>query len=241
MADAKIWVRFTTEGAAIVGSILVAFAIDAWWDGRKVLAEEQELLHGLVEEFEENAALVDETLERSLKGRSDLQTFLSLSPEGLSSTPWPLTLASVYEPFIRTWTVAPSGGFLQATITSGKLALIRDTKLRAALARFDGLESNVSDVTWFTNELSVQAAKQLGGLEEIRDVFSHESELTADVLDRLTVSPGTVVLMLGDPELMRIGTAKLRYWDGYLFEVRALRTNIEEVLSLLAENVASLD
>ncbi|MGB5165798.1 MAG: hypothetical protein WBN61_11105 [Woeseiaceae bacterium] len=29
------WGRLAVEAAAIVGSILLAFAIDAWWHGRK--------------------------------------------------------------------------------------------------------------------------------------------------------------------------------------------------------------
>ena len=35
------------EGVAIVVSILMAFWIDAWWEGRKDQHEEQELLVGL--------------------------------------------------------------------------------------------------------------------------------------------------------------------------------------------------
>jgi hypothetical protein len=46
------WPRITTEAAAIVGSILLAFAIDAWWDERQLRAEEQEILRGLKGEFE---------------------------------------------------------------------------------------------------------------------------------------------------------------------------------------------
>jgi hypothetical protein len=233
MAKTRRRLRFATEGAAIVASILVAFAIDAWWDGRQLLAEEQEILIGLEEEFEGDARLVDQTLERSLRARGDLQRFLALSPEELLSPSLALSFASAYEPFIRTYTVAPSVGFLHATISSGKLAIIRDAELRAALARFDGLQSDVSEVTWYTNELNLRAAERLGEIEEIRAVLSRESELTDDVFDRRTLSATTVRRMLDDPELMSVATAKLRYWDGYFFEVRALRQNIDEVLSLL--------
>ena len=38
------WLRVFVEGVVIVGSILLAFGIDAWWDGRKAKVLEQELL-----------------------------------------------------------------------------------------------------------------------------------------------------------------------------------------------------
>ena len=62
--------RLLVEALAIVASILAAFAIDAWWDGRQNLAEEVELLVGLTEEFEENARRIDEMVDRSERGRA---------------------------------------------------------------------------------------------------------------------------------------------------------------------------
>lgn len=239
MAETRRWYRFATEGLAIVASILVAFGIDAWWAGRQVLAEEQELLTGLVEEFEGNASLVDQTLERGLRARADLQHFLSLSSDELRSPGLALTFASAYEPFIRTYSVTPTVGFLHATISSGKLAIIRDVDLRAALARFDGLFSDASELTWFTNELNLRAAERLGELEEIRAVLARESDIGDTLFEQLTLSPATVREMHDDPELMRVATAKLRYWDGYFFEVRAFRQEIDAVLALLAANLAN--
>ena len=41
----------TAEGAAIVVSILLAFAIDAWWEERQERTEEQQILLDLADEF----------------------------------------------------------------------------------------------------------------------------------------------------------------------------------------------
>ena len=49
------WRRLFAEGAVIVASILLAFAIDAWWDGRQQRAAEREALAGLTVDFEANA------------------------------------------------------------------------------------------------------------------------------------------------------------------------------------------
>ena len=52
-ANEKIpWKRLSAEAAAIVGSILIAFAIDAWWEEQKDRELEQELLASLIVEFE---------------------------------------------------------------------------------------------------------------------------------------------------------------------------------------------
>ena len=45
------WARVVGEGAAIVVGILLAFAIDAWWEERELRIEEQQVLEGLREEF----------------------------------------------------------------------------------------------------------------------------------------------------------------------------------------------
>jgi len=42
MSDRKTrWVRALLEGLVIVGSILLAFGIDAWWEGRSEAQAEQ--------------------------------------------------------------------------------------------------------------------------------------------------------------------------------------------------------
>jgi hypothetical protein len=45
------WKRISVEAAAIVASILLAFAIDAWWDERQLREEEREILTNLLIEF----------------------------------------------------------------------------------------------------------------------------------------------------------------------------------------------
>ncbi len=46
--------RLAVEALAIIGSILVPFGIDAWWERRKDRAAEHDLLASLNEEFRAN-------------------------------------------------------------------------------------------------------------------------------------------------------------------------------------------
>jgi len=48
------WLRIGAESVAIIGSILLAFAIDAAWDSRLERAEEQAYLAALQVQFDES-------------------------------------------------------------------------------------------------------------------------------------------------------------------------------------------
>lgn len=58
------WRRILVEASVIVGSILLAFGIDAWWDARMELAEEQRYLEGLDAEFTENIDILESVIAR---------------------------------------------------------------------------------------------------------------------------------------------------------------------------------
>ena len=53
------WLRVFVEGLVIVGSILLALALDAWWDGVQEAERRQALLRGLASDFEAAATDLD--------------------------------------------------------------------------------------------------------------------------------------------------------------------------------------
>ena len=60
MAEVKrsAWKRLSIEATVIVGSILLAFAIDAWWDQRQERSLERTALIGLQSEYQNHRALI---------------------------------------------------------------------------------------------------------------------------------------------------------------------------------------
>ena len=52
------WLRVFVEGVVIVGSILLAFGIDAWWEGKQERARESEILDSLLPEFHNKRTLL---------------------------------------------------------------------------------------------------------------------------------------------------------------------------------------
>ena len=70
------WKRLSIEAAAIVASILLAFAIDAWWEERALRIEEQQVLQGLREEFFSVHDVLSQHRSEHLKDLQKLEDFL---------------------------------------------------------------------------------------------------------------------------------------------------------------------
>ena len=58
------WAFLLVEAALIVASILLAFAIDTWWEGRQELRNQERLLHGFVQDLRGDSLTYASLLER---------------------------------------------------------------------------------------------------------------------------------------------------------------------------------
>jgi hypothetical protein len=140
------WTTLFIEGVAIVVSILLAFAIDAWWDQRKGRAEERDILLGLEIEFVDLRERLDAWAVFNQDGFEYLDRFLSDSAGSMDSSEFE-------QVFIRSIlvNVLDQGGPLDALLASGRLEKIQDDAIRARLAKWpDWLE----DI--HTNDLSIR-------------------------------------------------------------------------------------
>ena len=76
------WGQLAFEGTVIVVSILLAFAIDAWWDGRQEADLQIERLAGVAVELQANSEKILEKIDRLEITTSAASTFLSwMGPE----------------------------------------------------------------------------------------------------------------------------------------------------------------
>lgn len=127
------WKRISVEGAAIVASILLAFAIDAWWQDRADAERERRVMVALLAEFERNDSLLQdanglykELYSQSVRILDNLETGMS----GLSDAELEKLMAGL----LRGTTVHLESGAHDALLSSGELSLIRDVTLRNRLA-----------------------------------------------------------------------------------------------------------
>ena len=128
------WKRLSVEAVAIVGSILLAFAIDAWWQERIEESREREILIALLDDFrnsmvniEEGRAFhlgVQQSNERLLT--SIVSDDISLSDAEIDKVLGALTWWDSQSRF--------STGALNSLVFGGELSIIKDDALRQILA-----------------------------------------------------------------------------------------------------------
>ena len=138
------WRRLSIEAAAIVGSILLAFAIDAWWEERGLRIEEQQVLQGLREEFLSVRNVLSEHLSVHLIDLQTLENFLVAAEDGNVEEAGPLVDAAVVV-LLSPMTSDLGSGTLAALLSSGRIEILTNRTLRAKLASWDGVIGEVWD------------------------------------------------------------------------------------------------
>ena len=80
------WLRVFVEGVVIVGSILLAFGIDAWWSQRGERQAEVEALHGLRDDFVESQGRLASAMSEHLDVRDASVRLLAMTAPDASQT-----------------------------------------------------------------------------------------------------------------------------------------------------------
>lgn len=138
------WKKIFVEAVTIVGSILLAFAIDAWWQDRQIRVEEQEILSGLHTEFMANQNVLSRNLAWNARNIQSLEDFLALNEGGLSKDTKAIVLAVIAD--LRSpYTTDLGNGTLRALLSSGRLENLRSKRLRSLLTAWEGEIGEVSD------------------------------------------------------------------------------------------------
>ena len=128
------WKRLSVEAAAIVGSILLAFAIDAWWQERIDESREREILIALLGDFRGSIVSIEEgrAFHRDVQQNNERLLASIVSGDGsLSDAEIDKTLGA-----LTWWDSQPrfSTGALNSLVFGGELSIIKDDALRQILA-----------------------------------------------------------------------------------------------------------
>ncbi len=149
------WSRIVAESVAIVASILLAFAIDAWWEHRSEQDQEAVLIAGLYTDFRASQA----HLEQWLAGNRRVLRASTLLLEKLEATALDESTEVEFEwilAAIGTPTYSPTDATLQAANSSGRVELLRDMALRKALAAWRQQLDDTSEDELLIRSLVVQ-------------------------------------------------------------------------------------
>ena len=140
------WKRIIVEATAIVASILIAFAIDAWWQTRTERIIEVQYLQALQEDLLSSLELLDEDEAVQQRQVGYLNSLLSTD----SDTPYSDELRRwIDDGLFNVGTYQPQSSALRDLESSGQTQIIRNPDIRRVLAsvrqRMDSLEFTQRD------------------------------------------------------------------------------------------------
>jgi len=164
MPERTNWKRHALEVVVIVGSILLAFGIEAWWSGQ----QEQEELDALVELLRADIAANIADFERLNRFENDLDAIAKLSDivHSVSGQPAPDSLAMLFRSLARTAHFAPVAVFPR--VNGPGWALVPQ-EVKFALAEFSnppGVELETSLVEQVFLKLN-EVFSRYGGVEAV--------------------------------------------------------------------------
>jgi len=228
------WKRLSVEAAAIVASILLAFAIDAWWDDRQAHLEEGVALSQLQVEFETNARLLNEKRQTHQVIYDAARYLLELTAN--EDRPY-ADLARVADSVmliseIRTFDAEV--GALSSLISSGKLGILQSNELRSALAAWPALISDLSEDemgTWSYTDASI--LPYLDSRTSVRELMA-ESRAYSEWLN-----PGhgrnsvEIDILIQDREFENLVVEKLKFERIIISGYDELEDQVSSILQLI--------
>jgi hypothetical protein len=232
------WGLLLTEMVLIVASILLAFALDSWWDERRDRLEEQAILHGLREEFLLNRSMLERRVAQHTKEQAELEILRAATASGRWATGGP-DLDAALAATITPPTTDLGNGVLDALISSGRIELLQNQVLRARLAAWRGVMDEVLDDETMNRNFVFDRIipYYVGEGVPLSGPMSYWSDDWGDTARSLSDDPAAVARLLGDPRFQVLLEARL----GFRYHTSGeYRTALEAVDDLLAEIDRSL-
>jgi hypothetical protein len=136
------WKRLIAETIAIVASILLAFAIDAWWEERSDYIRLTGAIQNIAAEVSDARDEIDNAVARNTFRIEGIRRFLTLEPDELLELSED-SLLSFDGVFYTPSPFDTSGYALQGFLAGGNLDIVPDDELRSALIAWAQLPSEI--------------------------------------------------------------------------------------------------
>jgi hypothetical protein len=157
------WRRRLAEGAVIVASILLAFAIDAAWDARTERLRRDALLAALEREMAIASDERDRVARYHAAGQEAAGALLMFDVESpLDRLAAPAVDSLLQLAYNNTATFDAPSGALEGLLLSNNLDLIDDEALLIELSAYPGLASNLSREQGYLVEVAFRLVDYLG-------------------------------------------------------------------------------
>jgi hypothetical protein len=127
------WKRLFADFAVIVAGVLIALAVDSWWERQQEQKQAKEYVQQLLVDFQQTKRRLEGTIEGDTKTLERVNGVLNRAFRGPFPTADSLDLPTGYNQF------EPLTGTLKALVEGGDLRLIRNDSIRFELIRFFAL------------------------------------------------------------------------------------------------------
>jgi hypothetical protein len=227
------WKRLSIEAAAIIASILLAFAIDAWWEDRQNREDEKSYLVSLRQEFAESLELATGNETRRQQVVAAHESLIAQVQGAARATEQDLYhwISLVSFPLHY----YPPRAVFNDVVASGGTLLIRSAEIRIALAEFEqGLQylERIDDVSWVVWEQRLQPFLE-GRIPRVERLRRGIARLRGDVPFGQSPYAADFDGVFKDPQFEdMIAERWLRLQNG-LIGIRRLISKSEEIIDLI--------
>jgi len=232
------WKRISVEAAAIVASILLAFAIDAWWAERLERAAEREELSRLYDEFKSNYERLDAWVSEG--GHVDRQREAAFNVSETLSTALKDGLETVLlsdrqiAEIIRTPTFEARMSVFNGLIRSGRVEIIENRGIVKAIAEWEGRLRSTNDEEQrglrFVND---QLFPALAANNNIQHIVLIQ-------VDPNPVDPSRVTEIHVDPLLANLAAQRYAQIQIILYWLRDIRDDAAQIMLEIANSIEKL-
>lgn len=231
MAESRIvpWKTIIVEAVAIVMSILMAFAIDAWWAEKKEKDVEHVALLALRSDFMASREQLARVLLSLESARTDFAYFQSVATAELVEID-PNTVRKFLTALVKNHTFDPVTATLDALINDGRLGLISDVQLLAQLSNWRRSMDNIEDISF---ELRAESVRVRRAMERHGGPFVRWRR-SMDDLEVLQRADGKTMENLR-LDLGFMGTARSHQYalGVYLVELNYLARTLDSIVMML--------
>lgn len=226
-------VKLAVEGLVIVASILLAFALDAWWEGRQESEIEQEMLTALQSELAGALRILDLQLEvHEIHATNTLDVADALATAGDGAT-IEVDNRSVMS-LVHNPTYDPPFGIASALLASGQTSVLGSADLRAALGRWpaavaDGYEDQTMLLESSINYLAPLLQKSMSDMRT-----AYLTQLDNESARRFPREPlGTVSEITASPALWNALYERHARTMVAISDLGRTRTQLVELIALV--------
>lgn len=168
------WRRVFIEGLVIVVSILLAFAIDAWWEGWQERADVEDALRAVRAELVDNLAYFEDVARdhrRVAEGGFEMLGYTDPDP---NPAHFERAKFLIGELWVRAGNDPPGSGAVSSLIASGSLGRVDSSELRRALAYWPN---------YIEQQQSMQRFVALGQNRFFERMILHVAQLDIDLVN----------------------------------------------------------